>query len=78
MFGGISWYWVVQLWCYVFNDFCQYSLYGVGKDWLISYDDLEDYYYQVEVIVGVGGLFESGLLCKYFFLMEWVLVLWLQ
>lgn len=31
------------------------SLFGVGEDWPISYEDLEPYYTEVEKIVGVAG-----------------------
>ncbi|MRT27251.1 GMC family oxidoreductase [Herbaspirillum sp. CAH-3] len=78
MFGGTSWHWAAQLWRYVPNDFRQHSLYGVGRDWPISYDDLEDYYYQAEVIAGVGGSPESGSPRKHPFPMERVPASWLQ
>lgn len=37
------------------NDFRTRSLYGVGEDWPLSYDDLEPYYVAVEDAMGVGG-----------------------
>lgn len=37
------------------NDFRTRSLYGVGTDWPLSYDDLEPYYVRVEDIMGVAG-----------------------
>ena len=37
------------------NDFKLNSLYGVGKDWPISYNDLEKYYYRAEEIMAVSG-----------------------
>lgn len=60
MLGGTSWHWAAQMWRYVPNDFRTQSLYGVGVDWPIGYDDLEEYYYQVEVITGVGGEPDNG------------------
>ncbi len=60
MFGGTSWHWAAQLWRFLPNDFRQHSQYGVGKDWPIGYDDIEDYYYQAEVIAGVGGSPNNG------------------
>ncbi|WP_454688325.1 GMC family oxidoreductase [Achromobacter aloeverae] len=60
MFGGTSWHWAAQLWRFVPNDFKTHSVYGHGKDWPIGYDDIEDYYYQAEVIAGVGGAQDTG------------------
>jgi choline dehydrogenase-like flavoprotein len=37
------------------NDFRTHSMYGLGVDWPISYDDLEEYYYQAEVEMKVSG-----------------------
>lgn len=37
------------------SDFRTRSLYGVGVDWPLSYDDLEPYYTRVEDIMGVAG-----------------------
>lgn len=37
------------------NDFRTASLYGVGDDWPISYDDLEPYYAEAEAIMSVSG-----------------------
>lgn len=37
------------------NDFRTRSLYGVGTDWPLSYDELEPYYVRVEEIMGVSG-----------------------
>jgi choline dehydrogenase-like flavoprotein len=37
------------------NDFRTFSLYGVGEDWPLQYDDLEEYYARTEQIMGVGG-----------------------
>lgn len=37
------------------NDFRSKSLYGVGRDWPVSYDDLEDDYCKVEEIMQISG-----------------------
>ena len=37
------------------NDFRMKSLYGVGVDWPIGYDDLLDYYRQAELAMGVSA-----------------------
>lgn len=58
--GGTSWHWAAQAWRNVPNDFRAQTLYGVGKDWPIDYDDLEPYYQEVEEIMGVGGSTETG------------------
>lgn len=60
MLGGTSWHWAAQMWRNLPSDFRTQSLYGVGKDWPISYDDLEPYYYEAEVIAGVGGAPDTG------------------
>ncbi|AVF37774.1 GMC family oxidoreductase [Rahnella sikkimica] len=78
MFGGTSWHWAAQLWRYVPNDFRQHSQYGIGKDWPIAYDDLEDYYYQAEVIAGVGGAPDNGSPRAKPFPMDAVPASWLQ
>lgn len=53
--GGTSWHWAAQAWRLVPNDFRLQSAYGVGRDWPISYDDLEPYYHEAEVLWGVSG-----------------------
>jgi choline dehydrogenase-like flavoprotein len=37
------------------NDFRMKSVYGVGKDWPISYGDLEEYYCKAEEIMAISG-----------------------
>ncbi len=37
------------------NDFRLKSKYGVGKDWPINYDDIEEYYCRAEEIMAVSG-----------------------
>lgn len=78
MLGGTSWHWAAQLWRFVPNDFRQQTQYGVGKDWPIGYDELEPYYYQAEVLAGVGGSPENGSPRAKPFPMERVPASWLQ
>lgn len=53
--GGTTWHWGGACWRNLPNDFKLKSVYGVGRDWPISYDDLEPYYYRAEVEMGVSG-----------------------
>ena len=53
--GGTTWHWGGATWRYIPNDFKLHSLYGVGRDWPISYDDLEPYYVRAEYAIGVAG-----------------------
>ena len=53
--GGTSLVWFGNALRKVPNDFRTKSAYGFGFDWPISYDDLEEYYYQAEVAMGVSG-----------------------
>lgn len=58
--GGTTWHWSAQAWRLLPNDMKLQSLYGVGRDWPIGYDDLESYYYEAEVEMGVGGPVDTG------------------
>lgn len=53
--GGTTWHWSACAWRYLPSDFELYSRYGVGRDWALSYDDLEPFYHQAEVKLGVCG-----------------------
>lgn len=53
--GGTTWHWGAATWRYLPNDMRIKSLYGVGRDWPISYDDIEPWYYEAEVELGVAG-----------------------
>jgi choline dehydrogenase-like flavoprotein len=55
MVGGTTWHWDSATWRLLPNDFKLKSVYGRGRDWPISYDDLEPYYYRAEVEMGVNG-----------------------
>jgi hypothetical protein len=37
------------------NDFRTRTLYGIGADWPLSYEDLEPYYVRVEEVMGIAG-----------------------
>lgn len=58
--GGTTWHWAAHAWRNVPNDFKIHSLYGVGVDWPIGYDDLEPYYQEAEEIMGVSGADNTG------------------
>jgi choline dehydrogenase-like flavoprotein len=58
--GGTTWHWAAQAWRNVPNDFRMKSLYGVGKDWPLSYEELEPYYHAAEVKLGVSGAPNTG------------------
>lgn len=53
--GGTTWHWAAQAWRLVPNDFRIRSAYDIGRDWPISYDDLEPFYHEAEVLWGVSG-----------------------
>lgn len=59
-FGGTTWHWAAHAWRNVPNDFKIRSLYGVGVDWPITYDDLEPFYQEAEEIMGVSGAPNTG------------------
>lgn len=60
MYGGSTWHWAAQAWRNVPNDFRIQSLYGVGVDWPITYDELEPFYQEAEEIMGVSGAPNTG------------------
>jgi choline dehydrogenase-like flavoprotein len=60
MVGGTTWHWAAAAWRFLPNDFKLKSLFGVGRDWPIQYDDLEPYYYRAEVELGVWGNQDYG------------------
>lgn len=53
--GGTTWHWAASCWRHLPNDFKMKTLYGVGRDWPIAYDDLEPYYCRAEEAIGVAG-----------------------
>ncbi|MDR3531126.1 MAG: GMC family oxidoreductase [Rhodopila sp.] len=53
--GGTTWHWTGNTWRFLPNDFIEKSTFGVGRDWAITYDDLEPFYYAAELALGVAG-----------------------
>jgi choline dehydrogenase-like flavoprotein len=53
--GGTTWHWAGCAWRHLPNDLRLHSTYGVGRDWPISYTELEPYYYRAEIEMGVCG-----------------------
>ncbi|GBR68500.1 choline dehydrogenase [Gluconobacter kanchanaburiensis NBRC 103587] len=53
--GGTTWHWAAATWRFLPNDMKLKTLYGVGRDWPISYDELEPYYDIAEYNLGVSG-----------------------
>ena len=53
--GGLAMHWggVTPRWSP--EDFRTKSLFGIGTDWPISYDDLDPYYQEAEELIGVAG-----------------------
>jgi choline dehydrogenase-like flavoprotein len=60
MVGGTSWHWAAQAWRVLPSDMRLKTLYGVGRDWPISYEDLEPFYYEAELKMGVSGAPNNG------------------
>jgi choline dehydrogenase-like flavoprotein len=54
-FGGSSNCWWACTPRFLPEDFRLRSTYGVGRDWPLSYDDLEEYYCEAEEIMAVSG-----------------------
>lgn len=53
--GGTTWHWAASCWRHLPVDLRMKSTYGVGRDWPISYDELEPYYSRAEDEIGVSG-----------------------
>jgi choline dehydrogenase-like flavoprotein len=53
--GGTTWHWVGTCLRMVPNDFRLKTLYGVGVDWPIGYDDLQSAYCRAEAEIGVSA-----------------------
>jgi choline dehydrogenase-like flavoprotein len=53
--GGTTWHWQGTAMRFVPNDFKTKTVYDVGVDWPITYDDLEPWYGQAEQALGVAG-----------------------
>lgn len=53
--GGTTWHWASACWRFIPNDMKMKSLYGVGNDWPLDYDELEPWYTHAEYNMGVVG-----------------------
>lgn len=53
--GGTTWHWAASSWRHLPVDLRMRSAYGVGRDWPISYEDLEPFYVLAEEQLGVAG-----------------------
>ena len=53
--GGLAMHWGAVTPRFSPEDFKQHSLYGVGTDWPISYEDLDPFYQEAEDLMGVAG-----------------------
>jgi choline dehydrogenase-like flavoprotein len=53
--GGTTWHWAAACWRLLPSDFQLKTLYGVGRDWPLSYEEIEPYYYRAEQELGVSG-----------------------
>lgn len=53
--GGGTNCWFAQTPRFHPSDFRLHSLYGIGQDWPISYDDLEPFYGEAEAIMAISG-----------------------
>src|ERR1700730_18541623 len=58
--GGTTWHWAAHAWRVLPNDLKIKSLYGVGRDWPMTYEELEPHYYEAEVKLGVSGAPDTG------------------
>ena len=57
--GGSTWAWRGNTPRFLPTDFRLQKTFGVGRDWPIDYDDLEDYYVEAERELGVSGNHEE-------------------
>jgi len=57
--GGSTWHWQGHTPRFLPGDFMLHSLYGVGVDWPLRYDDIEEWYCQAEEELGVSGDHEA-------------------
>lgn len=53
--GGTSLHWLGTTPRFVPNDFHIHTTYGVGVDWPLTYDDLQEYYCEAEWSIGVSA-----------------------
>jgi len=55
MVGGLAMHWGGVTPRFSPDDFRHKTLFGVGDDWPISYDDLDPYYQEAEELMGIAG-----------------------
>ena len=55
MVGGLAMHWGGVTPRFSPDDFRHKSLFGVGEDWTISYDELDPFYQEAEELMGVAG-----------------------
>ena len=53
--GGLAMHWGGVTPRFAPEDFQQHSLFGVGTDWPISYEELDPFYQEAEALMGVAG-----------------------
>ena len=53
--GGTTWHWLGSTPRLLPSDFRMKTQFGVGRDWPLTYDDLEPFYVQAEYELGVAG-----------------------
>ena len=58
--GGTTWHWAAMAWRLVPNDVRIKSLYDVGVDWPMSYEELDPWYQEAEELIGVAGAPNTG------------------
>ncbi|WP_186644249.1 GMC family oxidoreductase [Fluviispira vulneris] len=58
--GGTTWHWAGCTWRLLPNDFKIKSLYGIGRDWPLEYNELEPFYELMEKELGVSGNDDLG------------------
>lgn len=59
--GGTTWHWAASCWRHLPVDMRMKSTYGVGRDWPISYEDIEPFYCDAEEQMGVAGPLDPAL-----------------
>lgn len=53
--GGTTWHFLGNVPRFLPNDFRIKTMYGVGQDWPLTYDELEPHYCEAEELLGVSG-----------------------
>ncbi|HEY8230659.1 MAG TPA: GMC family oxidoreductase [Rhodanobacteraceae bacterium] len=74
--GGTTWHWAAQAWRLVPNDVRIKTLYGIGVDWPLTYEELDPWYQDAEEILGVAGADDTGSPRKHPFPMQPVAEPW--